>query len=104
MEEFEHEENEILVLVDEDGEEHQFELIAELEIDEQLYVVVAPLEGGSCGEEHEDEDDEEEVEINILKASYDEEGNMFLSEIEDDEEWEMVADAWEELSESEDMQ
>ncbi|HCF50252.1 MAG TPA: DUF1292 domain-containing protein [Syntrophomonas sp.] len=81
----------VLVLVDDEGIEHQFELLAELEIEEAFYRVLIPLE----------EEDEEECEVVILKVVYDEEGNEFLSDIEDEEEWEMVADAWQELVDSE---
>ncbi len=62
-------------------------------MDGNNYVVVAPID-------EELEDEEEEVEITILRATYDEEGNMYLADIEDDEEWEKVADAWQELMES----
>ena len=93
---FEEEEYPVLVLVDEDGEEHEFELLAELEIDDENYRVLIPVT-----EEGTDEEDEE-VEVVILKVVYDEEGNEFLSDIEDDEEWEKVADAWQELADSED--
>lgn len=96
-EEFFEEEIPVLVLVDEEGVEHEFELLAELEIDDATYRVLVPLFA-------EDEDDEsDEVEVVILKVVYDEEGNEFLSDIEDDEEWEKVADAWQELVESEDF-
>ncbi len=88
----------VLVLVDEDGVEHQFELLAELEIENENYRVLVPFQE----EEEEEEDLEEfEVEVVILKVVYDEEGNEFLSDIEDDAEWEMVADAWQELVENE---
>ena len=87
----------ILVLVDEDGEEHEFELLAELDIDDQSYRVLIPF-----SEEEEEADEDEEVEVVILKVVYDEEGNEFLGDIEDDEEWEKVADAWQELADSED--
>ena len=83
----------ILVLVSDDGEEMEFELLAEIEIDSDIYRVLIPLD-------YEDEDESEgvvEVEIEIFKVVYDEEGNEFLSDIEDDEEWERVADAWQEL-------
>jgi len=86
----------ILVLVDDEGVEHQFELLAELEIEEDVYRVLIPLED----EEH---SEDEEVEVIILKVVYDEEGNEFMSDIEDDEEWERVADAWQELVESEEL-
>lgn len=95
---FDDEEFPILVLVDEDGEEHEFELLAELEIEDQSYRVLIPV-----GEDEETDDDEEEVEVVILKVVYDEEGNEFLGDIEDDEEWEKVADAWQELADSEDI-
>ncbi|MDO4539712.1 MAG: DUF1292 domain-containing protein, partial [Syntrophomonadaceae bacterium] len=44
--------------------------------------------------------DEDDVEVLILKVVYDEEGHEFLADIEDDDEWEKVADAWQELVES----
>jgi hypothetical protein len=40
--------------------------------------------------------EEENDEAIILKFTVDEEGNELLVDIEDDEEWEKVADAWEE--------
>ncbi|MGI6412760.1 MAG: DUF1292 domain-containing protein [Syntrophomonadaceae bacterium] len=83
----------VLVLVDEEGTEHQFELLAELEIEDSDYRVLVPF-----GEENEDLE-EDEVEVVILKVVYDEEGNELLSDIDDDEEWEKVADAWQELVE-----
>jgi uncharacterized protein YrzB (UPF0473 family) len=92
------EEFEVLILIDDEGQEHSFELIAELEMENSNYVVVAPID-----EEMEDEEDEE-VEIVILRAIYDEEGNMYLADIEDDEDWEKVADAWQELAESEEIE
>lgn len=85
---------EVLILVGEDGEEYPFELIAELEIDDNLYVVLLPIV-------EDEEEEEEEAEVLIYKASYDEEGNLLLSEIEDEEEWNKVSEAWEELVESE---
>ena len=39
----------------------------------------------------------------ILKVVFDEEGNEFLADIEDDEEWEKVADAWQELVDNEEI-
>lgn len=87
----------ILVLVDDEGVEHQFELLAELEIEQDTYRVLIPLN------DEDEEEDEEEVEVVILKVVYDEEGNEFLSDIEDDEEWERVADAWQELVDSEEL-
>jgi uncharacterized protein YrzB (UPF0473 family) len=87
----------LLVLVDEDGVEHQFELLAELEIENDKYRVLVPVSDLS------DDEDGSELEVVILKLIYDEEGNELLSDIEDDEEWEKVADAWQELVESEEV-
>ena len=88
----------ILILIDEEGVEHEFELLAELEIDDEKYRVLVTFD-----EEEDDDSDEEEVEVVILKVVEDEEGNELLSDIEDDEEWEKVADAWQELAENEDF-
>ncbi|MDD2620119.1 MAG: DUF1292 domain-containing protein [Syntrophomonadaceae bacterium] len=88
----------VLVLVDEEGTEHQFELLAELEIEDEKYRVLVPMDVDV------NEDDEDyDAEVVILKVVLDEEGTEFLSDIEDDEEWEMVADAWQELVDSEDL-
>ncbi len=88
--------SDVLVLVDEEGQEYEFEVQAELEINGETYRVLIPLEV-------DEESDEEEIEVLILKVVYDEEGNEFMAEIEDEEEWEMVADAWDELAESGDF-
>ncbi len=79
----------VLVLVDEEEQEHEFELIGELEVDGSNYKVLIPLD-------EEIEADEDEEEVVILKAVLDENGEELLSDIEDDEEWEKVADAWDE--------
>ena len=79
-----------LVLEDDEGTEYEFEVLAELEIEHETYRVLMPL-----SQEEEDEDV-----IVVLKVVYDEEGNEFMSEIDDDEELEMVVNAWEELEEN----
>ncbi|MBC7106202.1 MAG: DUF1292 domain-containing protein, partial [Firmicutes bacterium] len=53
------------------------------------YAVLLPLE------------EEDEDEVVILKYGRDEQGNEILMDIEDDEEWERVADAWQEMVEEE---
>ena len=63
----------------------------------RMCTVLIPLD------EEETADEDEDIEVIILKVVHDEEGNEFLSDIEDDEEWERVADAWQELVESEDL-
>jgi uncharacterized protein YrzB (UPF0473 family) len=103
----ENEEFDVLVLVDDEGIEHSFELIAELEIDDSFYVVVAPIDDEDADTDADattEEDSDEETEVLLFKATYDDEGNMFLADIEDDEEWEKVANAWQELVDSEEIQ
>ena len=81
--------NENIVLIDEDGSEHEFVLIDVLEVDGEEYAILEPLNM-----------DEEETEAIILKIGKDENGEDILHDIEDDEEWEKVADKWQELIES----
>ncbi|HZK43784.1 MAG TPA: DUF1292 domain-containing protein [Syntrophomonadaceae bacterium] len=88
----------VLVLIDEEGFEHEFELLAELEIEDEVYRVLVPL-----GDLDDEDDEDDEIEVVILKAILDDEGNEILSDIEDDEEWEKVADAWQELVDSEEI-
>lgn len=95
----------VLVLVDDEGVEHEFELLAEMEIEDEKYRVLIPLDDCECECECgcEEDLDDSEAEVVILKVVLDEEGNEFLSDIENDEEWEKVADAWQELVESEEV-
>ncbi len=88
----------MLVLVDDEGEEHEFQLLAELEIEGDTYRVLMPLFEEE--EEDEEEDDEDTDFVVILKVVYDEEGNELMSEIEDDHELDMVVQAWQELEDS----
>lgn len=97
QEEYFEDEIETVLLTDEEGNEYLFELIAELELDGENYKVLVPLS------EEELEDEETEVEIRIMKSVRDEDGTEFLCDIEDDEEWEKVADAWQELVEDEEL-
>jgi uncharacterized protein YrzB (UPF0473 family) len=86
--------NENVVLVDENGEEHEFALIDVIEVDGEEYAILEPLEA--------DEDaDEDQPEAIILKIGQDENGEEILYDIEDDDEWEMVAQKWQEMIEEE---
>ncbi|NLM21161.1 MAG: DUF1292 domain-containing protein [Peptococcaceae bacterium] len=84
----------IIVLNDDEGHEHEFMHLESLEVDGNTYYVLLPVD------EAEEEDDE--AEAIILKLSKDENGEDILMDIEDDEEWEKVADAWEELDDFDD--
>ncbi|MGI6449502.1 MAG: DUF1292 domain-containing protein [Desulfitobacteriia bacterium] len=83
----------VVVLNDDDGNEHEFMHLATLEVDGNTYFVLLPIE--------EAQEDEEEAEAIILKVVKDEKGEEMLVDIEDDEEWEKVADAWEEMEDEE---
>ncbi len=75
-------EQSLITLTDEDGNEEQFEVIASLEIEGVLYYALMPLannEDGDCV---------------LLKLEMDENGEEILSTIDDDDEYERVADAF----------
>lgn len=81
------ENNQILTLTDEEGNDHEFEVIQVLEIEEKTYTILSPLE----------ETGNEEDEAIILRLDKDEAGNDVLSFIEDDAEWDMVAEVYDTL-------
>lgn len=89
------EEFDTVVLTDDEGIDHEFLHLDTLELEGSTYFVLMPI----SEEDSEDEDADEAI---ILKLGKDAEGNEMLQDIEDDEEWEKVADAWENLVESED--
>lgn len=83
-----------VVLLDESGEEFEFEVLDTIEIEDERYAILLPVE-----------DDGEGEEAVILKVGEDEDGEDILYEIEDDEEWERVASIWKEsIKESGDLQ
>ncbi len=75
-------EQEVFTLTDEDGNESDFELIGTMEIDNVKYVALLPVEGT-------------EDEYVILKLVIDEDGDEILVTIDDDDEFDKVADAFE---------
>lgn len=89
------EEFDTIVLTDDEGKDHEFLHLDTLEIEGSTYFVLMPI----SEDESEDEEADEAI---ILKLGKDAEGGEMLLDIEDDEEWEKVADAWENLVESED--
>ncbi|OPX84698.1 MAG: hypothetical protein A4E53_03755 [Pelotomaculum sp. PtaB.Bin104] len=77
------EQEEVITLIDEEGAEIDFTVIDIIEVDGFEYAILLPLE-------------EESDEAIILKIVSGDDGNELLVDIEEDEEWEKVADAWEE--------
>lgn len=72
----------IVVLVDENGEEIEFEHLDTIEMNGNEYVVLAPLD--------EDESDSDEAEVIILKVEHNENGDDSFLTVEDDEELDEV--------------
>lgn len=93
----------VIVLTDEDGHDHEFQLIEILEVDEHEYAVLAPLDSAAEAGSESDEDVDEDEAI-ILRVETDEKGDRIFSDIEDDDEWEKVAEAWESSLEDEDLE
>jgi uncharacterized protein YrzB (UPF0473 family) len=79
-------EAEVYTLTDEEGNESQFELIGTCELEGVTYCALVPLD------ENGDDAAEEYV---ILKSEPDENGDDCLVTIEDDEEFDRVADIFE---------
>jgi uncharacterized protein YrzB (UPF0473 family) len=86
---------ESFVLVDDEGVEHEFVLIDVIEVDGQEYAILDPVSD-------EDSEEDEESDAVVLKIGKDDKGEDILFDIEDDEEWEKVVDAWQEMLEQED--
>lgn len=71
-----------IVLKDEEGKEIEFEILTKLDIEDKEYLVVVPA-------------DDDEVDAIALRIDVDEEGNDVLSTVEDDNEFQMVSEAYE---------
>ena len=72
-----------IILTDEDGKEVEFDFVDSFDFEEKTYYVLIPTE---------DNKDEEYV---ILRLEKDENGEDILSTIDDDEEFDRVADYFE---------
>ena len=69
-------------LTDEEGNESEFEMLASLEIEGKTYVALSPVE----------DNDSDEAEYVILRVDTDEDGTEVLVTIDDDDEFDRVAD------------
>lgn len=82
------EDEELFVTLElDDGEELECEVLLIFEVNEQDYIALLPTEG----EEYEN------GEVYLYRYAEDEEGNPMLDNIEDEEEYEMVSDAFDEI-------
>jgi len=84
-----------VILTDEDGKEHTFEVVDVIEVQNKEYAILAPAE-------EEEEELDPSGEAMIFRIDHDDEGEQVLVEIEDDEEWERVAAEYDRLVEEED--
>ncbi len=75
---------EVYILTDDEGNEKQFELLGSREIDGNSYFALVPIEDNESGE------------YVILKGGLDDDGEDILITIDDDDEFERVADFFEE--------
>ncbi len=78
----------IITLIDENGEESLFEIILSLEAEGKDYAILVPL------------NDEEDDDALIFRIDKDEKGEILVP-IEDDEEYQIVVDVYETLMEEE---
>ncbi|UNC92588.1 DUF1292 domain-containing protein [Candidatus Contubernalis alkaliaceticus] len=92
------ERNEVLTLVDEEGKEHLFSIVDLIVVEEKEYAILLPFE------KVEEPDGGAADEAVIFRVLQDEQGQVLMV-VEDDQEWENVATAWEERGsdEEEDM-
>ncbi|MUV39547.1 UPF0473 protein [Lentibacillus sp. JNUCC-1] len=88
------EEKERIIIPDENGEEHLFEVLFTFDVDEteQSYIAVVPAE----------QVNEDEVEVYAFRyQEQDEENDLSLFPIESDEEWQIVEEMLNTLAEEE---
>ena len=86
MENEEYYEPDLLSVTDEDGNEIVFELLERYETDDDVYVAITEYHDVA------EEIVEADYEVIILKVVYDENGDEYLEEIQDDMEYEQVSD------------
>lgn len=77
-------------LTDDDGNEFEVELLAAFEFEGKQYRAITPFE--EDGKPASKKGEPETIEYDILEVSSDEDGEEILSSIEDDEEFDRIAD------------
>ena len=85
----------VVTLVDEDGHEQDFAIDEIVEIDDVKYAILIPVE---CYENEDEEICEDAV---IMRVEVDDDGEEYLADIEDDEEFERVVEVLEAFAEDE---
>jgi uncharacterized protein YrzB (UPF0473 family) len=82
-------EENIIVLLDENGDEVAFEIVADFELNDQEYAILSPI-------------DDDEDQALIFKVVEQEDGEPILEYLTDEDEFEFVAKAYEDLMAEED--
>jgi uncharacterized protein YrzB (UPF0473 family) len=86
--------DDVVTLVDEEGKEHSFMVLDIILVNESEYAIMVPAD-----EEMMDaESDEQEA---VIFRIDDNDGDQILTVVDDDDEWDAVAKAWEEESDLE---
>ena len=94
------ERNDLVILVDEEGIEHDFALIDRFQVETEEYAILVPVTHSESGDNGQAAGLEEE-EAFIFRIDRDEdEEEEFLVEVEDEAEWNSVAEVWEERMQS----
>ncbi len=75
-----------VILSDEEGQEHRFEVLAVLEDEDDTFVIMAP----------EEQSDEEALEVMVFRMEGDqEEGDLSFAVVDDEMQAQAVLEAWE---------
>lgn len=80
----------VVTLLDEEGVEHYFELVDIIMVNDKDYVILLPLNEAKTAPE-----EEEEAVIFRIEAGKGEDQTLVI--VEDEEEWDLVAEAWEDM-------
>lgn len=87
--------DDLVTLVDEEGQEHSFMVLDIILVNESEYAIMVPADEGLVDTEA----DEQEA---VIFRIDDNDGEQMLTVVEDDAEWDAVAEAWEEMNDEED--
>jgi uncharacterized protein YrzB (UPF0473 family) len=91
------ERTDIVILVDEEGNEHDFALVDRFQVELKEYAVLVPVTYTEDEQEGDELDFEDEAYIFRIELDGEEET---LLEVEDESEWNQVAAVWEERMET----
>ncbi len=85
------EQQERIIIPDEEGNEHVFNVLYKFEVEdnEKTYVALVPIE----------QEEEEQQDLYVFRIEEDGEDDLRLFQIEDDAEWEMIEETIETLQE-----